>query len=127
MSSRFKTNVDFQQISHDLDVSRGLLRDAWVRYQGELWYPKLITDRNSGKRGFEFNATGTWGAKDAPESRKEKLDLEELIVRLADPEIPAVSFVRCTRDLPQRDGNARKVKLMEFSERFSRLLALSRS
>jgi hypothetical protein len=117
---------DYLDILHELEMPRALLRDAWVVYEGERWYPKLQTDRDSGKRGFEFCASGKWGRKDDADTRKEKLSLEELLNLLARGYIPSTARLRCSRDLPRLDGNARDVSKIEYSDRFKRLLALQK-
>jgi len=125
MKSSLDANCDYRQILKELELSDGLLRDAWVVHDGERWYPKLVTDRESGKRGFEY-ITGAWGPKDGPKSRKVKLSLEELLHLLAERSIPPTARIRCSRDVRPRGGNGRHISAMQKSERIERLLALCR-
>ena len=125
MKNSFRTNPDYQQVLRELELSDGLLRDAWVVHDGERWYPKLLTDRESGKRGFEY-MIGKWGPKDGPESKKVKLSLEELLQLLAEESIPPTARIRCSRDVRPREGNGRRISALQKSDRIERLLALCR-
>lgn len=115
---------DFGAILQDVDLAKGLLKDAWVKYKGEDWYPVIIKDRQSGIRGFEVNFSGKWGKND--KVGRKKLCFEELVVGLADGAIPSFAAIRCKR-LEDTQRNGRDVCELKLSTRLNGLIARLRT
>lgn len=114
----------FGEIERDLSSNKGLLEDAWVHYAGEIWYPVIRKDRNTGARGFEVNFSGEWG-KDI-DVKRQKLSLKDFLVGLADDTFPRKAAVRCKR-LTKTDRNGRDLSDLEMSVRLRELIARFRS
>lgn len=110
----------FNEIARDLDLNKGLLEDAWVHYQSEKWYPVIVKAQQTGVRGFEVNPTGKWG-KNAVVGRQ-KISLENFLIRVADGSFPDVAAVRC-KSLAKKDRNGRDISNLEMSERLLGLIA----
>lgn len=124
MSYALKTDPDFQAILRDLETTRLLLKDAWVDYKKERWYPAMIKDRDSGALGFEVNFTGRWGKPE--EVGRRKIDGDELFISLAEAFWPAAAGIRCKR-VDNSKGDQRHIADLKFSPRLERLLGRIRS
>jgi hypothetical protein len=117
-------NGDFKEISQDILISNGLLKDAWVQYKGEKWYPVLVKDQKSGVRGFEVNFSGDWGKND--EVGRKKIGIGELLTKLVDGSIPSSAALRCKR-LNDSQRNGRDISKLEFSSRLNNILTRLRT
>jgi len=57
MPTVFENKPDFLVILQNTDDQRPILRDAWVDYLGERWYPVMVPVQKSGTIGFEGRKT----------------------------------------------------------------------
>jgi hypothetical protein len=119
MTYDLSQDKDFCAIMQGVELSDGLLKDAWVVYKDEKWYPVIIKDRQSGISGFEVNFSGRWG-KNKAVGRK-KLILEDFLVKFADSSYPSSSTIRCKR-IDDNQRNARDVSNLRLSSRLKELL-----
>jgi hypothetical protein len=110
----------FGEIERDVVTNKGLLKDAWVRYEGEDWHPIIIKDRRTGVRGYEVNLTGKWGKN--INVKRQKITLKDFLVGIADGTFPVVAAVRC-KCLAKKDRNGRDLENLEMSERLRGLIA----
>lgn len=114
----------FRAISQGVVLGDGLLKDAWVQYKGEKWYPVIIKDQQSGLSGFEVNFSGKRGKN--KEVGREKLILEDLLVKLADGSIPISATIRCKR-IGDIQRNARDISHLALSTRLNELVVWLRT
>lgn len=43
----FKSDGIFQKVKDDIEINNGVMKDAWIIYKEEKWYPVIVTDRKS--------------------------------------------------------------------------------
>lgn len=92
-----------KKLEQEMQAAKGILKQAWIEYQGKKWNPVLVTDRNTGVRGFEWSPEGRRGEKKAV--GRHKITLAELIAYAVTGSYDNSARVRCcTNNSDQRNN-----------------------
>ena len=110
----FKSDEIFQKVKDDIEINNGVMKDAWIIYKGDKWYPVIVTDRESKISGFEVNFSGKWGAN--IEVGRKKFPLSEFLVGIAQETYPTNASIRCKR-INDSQRNGRDFGEIQFSAR----------
>ncbi len=114
-----KSDDIYKQIEDDIDSNHGLMKDAWIVYKGEKWYPVIVTDRVSKVSGFEVNFSGQWGPNH--QVGRQKLPLAEFLDGLSRNIFPSHAGLRCKR-INDNQRNGRDLADIQLSPRAKVLL-----
>lgn len=114
----------FQKVKDDIEIANGLMKDAWVIYKGEKWYPVIVTDRETKVSGFEINFSGKWGSNS--EVGRKKFPLIDFLEGVANGSYPANAGIRCKR-INDRQRNGRDLGEIQFSPRLKELIGRVRN
>lgn len=115
-----KNDEVFQRVKDDIEIDNGLMKDAWIMYKGEKWYPIIVTDRETKVSGFEVNFSGKWGANN--EVGRKKFPLIEFLDGIAHGSYPANAGIRCKR-INDSQRNGRDLGEIQFTPRLNELIS----
>ncbi|MDO4591909.1 MAG: HNH endonuclease [Comamonadaceae bacterium] len=108
-------------VEREIQDQGRIMFDAWVLYGGEKWFPYIIKEKNTGKRGFEINPSGRWGRNEVV--GREKISLLELLSGIASRKFSQGAVIRC-KPLSRGagSGDARYLKDLQFSPKLRALI-----
>lgn len=121
---KLKNDEVFQKVKDDIELDNGLMKDAWIIYKGEKWYPVIVTDRETKVSGFEVNFSGKWGANN--EVGRKKFPLTEFLEGIAHGSFPANAAIRCKR-INDSQRNGRDLGEIRFTTRLNELISRIRN
>lgn len=119
-----RNDETFRKVKDDIEIDNGLMKDAWIIYKGEKWYPVIVTDRETKVSGFEVNFSGKWGANN--EVGRKKLPLTEFLEGISNGTFPANAGLRCKR-INDSQRNGRDFGEIQFTPRLKDLIARIRN
>ena len=74
-------------------LSEKIIRELWVIYKGQKWFPCVMKDRKTNLIGFDFNTSGAWGPN--ADVGRRKISLAEMLARTILRSYDPKASVRC--------------------------------
>ena len=103
----------------DQSLSNKVIRELWVDYKGDKWFPCIIKDQKTNLIGFDFNASGKRGPNDIV--GRTKVSLAEILARIILKAYDPKATVRCQyKDKGKAD--ARKFSDLEYGLQISSII-----
>ncbi len=120
MLMNLRNDETFQKIEDEISINNGLMKDAWIVYKGQKWFPVIVNDRTTGVSGFEVNLSGKWGANS--EVGRKKFPLADFLMGISSGIFPAKAALRCKR-LDDAQRNGRNIDEIQFTPRLKELIS----
>jgi hypothetical protein len=94
-------------------IQNRMLKNMWVNYKDEKWFPYLVKDQKTHSEGFDFNNSGNWGKNESV--GRSKISFAELLARVILGSYESKAAVRCKTN-QMSSGNERHFSEISYDK-----------